>query len=56
MVKKYLNKGDQVLFFLNRRGYAPYLICKKCGYKLICTNCSLYLTFHKIKNKAESKT
>ena len=51
-MKTYLDKGDQVLFFINRRGYAPYLICKKCGYKLICSNCSLYLTFHKLKNKA----
>jgi len=52
LVKDYLKKGDQVLFFINRRGFAPYLICKKCGYKMICSNCSLYLTFHKIKNKA----
>ena len=52
LVKKYLEKGDQVLFFINRRGFAPYLICNKCGHKLTCTNCSMYLTFHKIKNKA----
>ncbi|MAW17348.1 MAG: primosomal protein N' [Candidatus Pelagibacter sp. TMED272] len=52
LVKKYLNKGDQVLFFINRRGFAPYLICKKCGNKQTCSNCSLYLTFHKLKNKA----
>ena len=52
LVKTYLNKGDQVLFFINRRGYSPYLICKKCGYKHVCSNCSLYLTFHKLKNKA----
>ncbi len=52
IVKSYLQRGNQVLFFLNRRGFAPYLICKKCGYKQICSNCSLYLTFHKIKNKA----
>ena len=52
LVKTYLNKGDQVLFFINRRGYSPYLICKKCGYKQVCSNCSLYLTFHKLKNKA----
>ena len=52
LTKKYLNKGDQVLFFLNRRGFAPYLICKKCGYKHSCPNCSIYLTFHKLKNKA----
>ncbi len=52
IVKKFLEKKDQVLFFLNRRGYAPYLICKNCGLKLICSNCSMYLTFHKNKNKA----
>ena len=52
LVKEYLHKGDQVLFFINRRGYAPYLICKKCGFKQACSNCSLYLTFHKLKNKA----
>ena len=52
VVKQHLKKGDQVLFFINRRGFAPYLICKKCGTKEICPNCSLYLTFHKLKNKA----
>ena len=52
LVKQYLENGNQVLFFLNRRGYAPYLVCKNCGFKQVCSNCSLYLTFHKIKNKA----
>ena len=52
IVKKFLSKNEQVLFFLNRRGYAPYLICKNCGYKQVCPNCSMYLTFHKTKNKA----
>ena len=52
LVKEYLDKGDQALFFINRRGFAPYLICKKCGYKHVCPNCSMYLTFHKLKNKA----
>ena len=52
LVNTYLHQGNQILFFLNRRGYAPYLICKKCGHKQICSNCSLYLTFHKLKNKA----
>ncbi len=51
-VKKYLDKKQQVLFFINRRGFAPYLICEKCGYKHVCPNCSMYLTFHKIKDKA----
>ena len=52
LVRKFLDKGDQVLFFINRRGFAPYLICKKCGYKIVCSNCSLYLTYHKLKKKA----
>ena len=52
IVKDYLNRNEQILFFLNRRGYAPYLICKNCGYKQVCSNCSMYLTFHKTKNKA----
>ena len=51
-VQAYLNNGDQVLFFINRRGYAPYLICKKCGSKQVCNNCSLYLTFHRLRDKA----
>ncbi len=52
IVKKFLDKNEQILFFINRRGYAPYLICKNCGYKQTCSNCSMYLTFHKNKNKA----
>ncbi len=52
LVKKFLKKKEQVLFFINRRGFAPYLICKKCGFRHVCPNCSMYLTFHKIKNKA----
>ena len=52
LVEEFLKKGDQILFFINRRGFAPYLICKKCGNKQTCPNCSLYLTFHKLKNKA----
>ena len=51
-VKKFLNKKEQVLFFINRRGYAPYLICKICGYKHLCPDCSIYLTFHNLKKKA----
>ena len=52
LVKKYLEKNEQVLFFLNRRGYAPFMICKGCGSKLECPNCSIFLTFHKHIKKA----
>jgi len=51
LVNEYLDKQEQVLFFLNRRGYAPFLICKKCGFKHLCSNCSIYLTYHKSINK-----
>jgi len=51
IVNEYLKKKEQVLFFLNRRGYAPFLICKKCGYRHLCPNCSIYLTYHKSINK-----
>ena len=50
-VNKFLEKGEQVLFFLNRRGYAPFVICKKCGYKFQCPNCSVNLNYHKNLNK-----
>ena len=50
-VNEYLDKGDQVLFFLNRRGYSPFVICKKCGYKFQCSNCSVNLNYHKNLNK-----
>ena len=52
LVKKYLEKNEQVLFFLNRRGYAPFMICKRCGLKFSCPNCSIFLTFHKHINQA----
>ena len=51
IIEPFLDKKDQVLFFLNRRGYAPFLICKKCGFKHLCPNCSIYLTYHKIIKK-----
>jgi len=50
-VNRFLDKGDQVLFFLNRRGYAPFVVCRKCNYKFECPNCSVNLNFHKKLNK-----
>ena len=49
-VNHHLQKGDQVLFFLNRRGFAPFVICKKCHNKFLCPNCSVNLNYHKSKN------
>ncbi len=48
-VISHLEKKDQVLFFLNRRGFSPNVICKKCYNSFSCPNCSINLVFHKIK-------
>ena len=44
-----LKKRNQVLLFMNRRGYSPIAICNECGERLICPHCSSTLTFHKSK-------
>ena len=46
-VNYHLEKGDQVLFFLNRRGYSPNVICKNCLKSFVCKNCSINLVYHK---------
>ena len=49
-VSTHLEQGDQILFFLNRRGFAPFVICKKCHSKFLCPNCSVNINYHKSKN------
>lgn len=44
--------GQQSLLFLNRRGYAPVTLCKSCGQKVNCLNCSSYLVHHKHSRRA----
>ncbi len=46
----HLEKKDQVLFFLNRRGFSPYVLCNKCFNAYNCPNCSINLVYHKKKN------
>jgi primosomal protein N' (replication factor Y) len=45
-VKQTLAKGEQVLLFLNRRGYARLLLCRECGFALRCPRCSVSLIYH----------
>jgi primosomal protein N' (replication factor Y) len=49
-IKQTIEKKQQVMLFLNRRGYAQLAVCKKCGYKIPCLNCAVWLTYHKKKN------
>ena len=46
-VQFHLDKGDQVLFFLNRRGFSPFVLCKNCLQVFSCPNCSINLVYHK---------
>ena len=50
-VKEHLSQNDQVLFFINRRGFAPYVLCKKCLNVFSCPNCTINLVYHKNKKK-----
>ena len=49
-VNLHLKKNDQVLFFLNRRGFSPNALCNKCFTSFTCPNCSINLVYHKNKN------
>ena len=48
-VNVHLKKKDQILFFLNRRGFSPNVLCKKCYDTFSCPNCSINLVYHKKK-------
>ena len=49
-ILKKLSMDQQSLLFINKRGYAPMIICKSCGHKFTCKNCSSYLVEH-LKDK-----
>lgn len=46
IMREHLNQGKQVLVFINRRGYAPVLICHACGWMADCSACDSHLTMH----------
>ena len=46
-LKKTIESKNQVLFFLNRRGFAPYVFCNSCYEKILCPNCDVGLVYHK---------
>jgi primosomal protein N' (replication factor Y) len=48
-----LARSEQALLFLNRRGYAPVTLCRKCGFKFECPNCSAWLVEHRFRRRLE---
>ena len=46
-IREHLDKKQQVLLFLNRRGYAPVIMCHDCGWVCKCHRCNIQMTYHK---------
>ena len=49
-IQNCLDKNEQVILLLNRRGYSPFVSCRNCGYTFKCPNCDITLTYHKSSN------
>lgn len=47
LIKDRLNKGEQTILFINRRGYAGFISCRSCGEAIKCPHCDVSLTFHR---------
>jgi primosomal protein N' (replication factor Y) (superfamily II helicase) len=52
-IKDRLDRKEQVMVLLNRRGYSPVVLCRTCGKKLECKNCAIALTHHKRTHRME---
>jgi primosomal protein N' (replication factor Y) len=52
-IKQRLDRGEQSLILLNRRGYSPVVLCRTCGKPLECKNCAIALTHHKQAHKMQ---
>jgi primosomal protein N' (replication factor Y) len=50
-MKVRLARGEQSLLFLNRRGYAPLTLCRHCGYRFQCPNCTAWLVEHRFSSR-----
>jgi primosomal protein N' (replication factor Y) len=48
-----LAAGEQALLYLNRRGYAPLTLCKACGHRLHCPNCTAWLVEHRLAGRLQ---
>ena len=52
-IKRTIEKGEQSLLFLNRRGYAPLTLCRVCGHRFQCPQCSSWLVEHRFRNQIQ---
>lgn len=50
-INEHLSQGNQVLVFINRRGFSPILLCHQCGWMADCRACDTHLTVHRAINK-----
>ena len=48
-VNETLGRGEQAMLFLNRRGYAPLTLCRACGHRMQCPNCTAWLVEHRAR-------
>jgi len=49
-IQEQLNRGRQIILFLNRRGYSTFVSCRSCGYTMTCPDCGITMTYHKREN------
>jgi len=48
-----LDRGEQALLFLNRRGFAPLTLCRHCGHRFQCPNCTAWMVEHRLTNRLQ---
>ena len=46
-----LGAGEQTMLLLNRRGFSSFMVCRKCGERMMCENCSIVLTYHRCERR-----
>lgn len=52
-LRERLNRNEQVVLMLNRRGYAAFAMCRECGFVVQCPNCDISLTFHRDRQRMQ---
>lgn len=50
-ISKNLERNEQIILFINRRGYSTFVMCRDCGHTMKCKNCNIALTYHSLENK-----